>query len=278
MVSALRPSSGVISANARYVGIAPATISTTAKVSAATTISRWRTRTRRAASSAPVSEPDRHERAEQAVLGGALAEDLGGHQRRRQLEVEAEGAGEEHDGQHQHQVGPAPDVAQAGADLAGLAAHEVGGVEHPRVERAQRQDRRDVADGVEQDHPAGGDHAAAEGGDQHAGDRGADEAGGVEAGGVEADGVGEVVAVDQLGHEALARGGVERRGRRRARGRARRRARTAPGRSRRAGRAPGQGRPCRCWSAGAAGAWGSGRRPGRRPARAAGTGGTAGRW
>ena len=40
---------------------------------------------------------DRHDRAEQAVLTGALVEDLGGHQRRGHLEVQAEGADEEDD-------------------------------------------------------------------------------------------------------------------------------------------------------------------------------------
>ena len=56
--SATRPSSGRIAAYVAYVGISPAPISTIAKASAITTTNRPRGRVcRRAASSAPVSEP-----------------------------------------------------------------------------------------------------------------------------------------------------------------------------------------------------------------------------
>ena len=59
---------------------------------------------------------DGHRGAEQAVLGRALVEDVGRHQRRGHLEVQAEGAGEEDDAEDHHQVGTSAQVADALAD------------------------------------------------------------------------------------------------------------------------------------------------------------------
>src|SRR3954449_5344584 len=114
MVSDAMPMTGVQTAKETYDGRSPATISATPNATAARITSRCRIRPRRAASSAPDSEPiasvvprrpyspaggarraagrgaDRERGPEEAVLAGALVEDLGGHERGRELEVEPE--------------------------------------------------------------------------------------------------------------------------------------------------------------------------------------------
>ena len=65
----------------------------------------------------PGQRPNGEDRAEDAVLPGALVVDLGGHQRRGHLEVEAERARDEQDRHHEHDVGPRTDVGDAFAQL-----------------------------------------------------------------------------------------------------------------------------------------------------------------
>ena len=96
IVSAVKPRSGVSSANVRYVGISPATISTMPKTSAAPMTSRSRTRVAAGGEQRAGQRADGQDRAEEAVLAGALAVDLGRHQRGRHLEVQPERADEEH--------------------------------------------------------------------------------------------------------------------------------------------------------------------------------------
>ena len=54
----------------------------------------------------PGQRADGEDRAEHAVLAGALAVDLRRHQRRGHLEVEPERSGDEQDGHHEHDVRP----------------------------------------------------------------------------------------------------------------------------------------------------------------------------
>ena len=182
---------------------------------------------RRAAIRAPVSEPIGEDRAEDAVLAGTLAELLGGHQRRGDLEVQAEGAGEEDDARGSAQVRPAAHVARRPSDLRRAARRSGSAVcSGSGSSRAAVRIGASVGRPVDEDHPAGGLDARAERGDQQAGDGGTEDAGDVEAGGVEADGVGDVVAVRPSRRRTTGGRGVERGADAEERTRARRRARS----------------------------------------------------
>jgi hypothetical protein len=74
-------------------------------------------------------------------------------------------------------------------------------VELGPAHRRQPGEDRDVADGVDEEHPAGADR-----GDGGAGRGRTDDAGGVEGRAVEADGVREVVGVDHLDTNACRTG------------------------------------------------------------------------
>ena len=103
-VSAAKPQSGRITANVRYVGISPATSSMPPKPIGGEDHEPLAWALAAGREQRPEQRADGEDRAEDAVLAGALAVDLGRHQGGGHLEVQPERAGAEHDGHHEHDV------------------------------------------------------------------------------------------------------------------------------------------------------------------------------
>ena len=147
---------------------------------------------------------DAHRDHQERIGGDVAGEDAVGEERDHDLEVEADRREDEHQQQRHPELATAGDVAERFADVAaGLApvrVMELGRIHlHQRDEHRHERERVDAETG--RDSPEGDDHAR---------DRRARDPGRVDEDRVEADGVDDPVGADDLDHERLPGGVVDR--------------------------------------------------------------------